>query len=237
MGILTEIGSCFLPSHDAFIFMWALAALGGAAIAISIERWIAINQRTDYDAPTLFEKLRDLLAQKRSDDAYRICLAAGKRALPRILGAGIRKAGIEPAFVSGAMTEESVHMAASMERRLGLLIMFGNVSTLLGLLGTVFGLIMSFAAVGRTGVAPTEKSAMLAAGISTAMNSTLVGLTISIPCLMLYAWLRARVDAALAEIDRHAVARSRSSIRPRSTRSGSWRSAAAGAGKRRPTPT
>jgi biopolymer transport protein ExbD len=97
-------------------------------------------------------------------------------------------------------------MASRMEKRLSLLIMFGNVSTLLGLLGTVFGLIMAFAAVGKMGVAPTEKSALLASGISAAMNSTLVGLTISIPCLMAYAVLRSKVDAALQEIDRYAIA-------------------------------
>jgi biopolymer transport protein ExbD len=84
--------------------------------------------------------------------------------------------------------------------------MFGNTSTLLGLLGTVFGLIMSFAAVGRPGVAAVEKSAMLANGISAAMNATLVGLSISIPCVLVYAWLRSRVDMALQEIDRYAIA-------------------------------
>ena len=97
-------------------------------------------------------------------------------------------------------------MPASMEKRLSLLVMFGNVATLLGLLGTVFGLIMSFAAVGKPGIAAVEKSSMLAGGISTAMNSTLVGLSISIPCVMVYAWLRARVDLSLQELDRYAVA-------------------------------
>jgi biopolymer transport protein ExbB/TolQ/biopolymer transport protein ExbD len=206
MGILDELGKCFLPSHEAFVFMWALLLLGMAAIAITIERWVDINRRSDYDAPSFFERIRDLLSQKRSDEAYQICLSSGKRALPRILGAGIRKAGVELGLVQGAMTEESVHMASRMEKRLSLLIMFGNVSTLLGLLGTVFGLIMAFAAVGKMGVAPTEKSALLASGISAAMNSTLVGLTISIPCLMAYAVLRSKVDAALQEIDRYAIA-------------------------------
>jgi biopolymer transport protein ExbD len=56
------------------------------------------------------------------------------------------------------------------------------------------------------GVPPVEKSSLLAAGISAAMNSTLVGLTISIPCLMAYALLRSKVDAALQEIDRYVIA-------------------------------
>jgi biopolymer transport protein ExbB len=206
MGIFSELLQCFLPSHDAFVFMWFLAALGLSAVAVTLERWLDINRRTDYDAASLFDSMRGLLNDKKYDEAYRICASGGHRALPRILGAGIRKAAIEPHLVAGAMGEESTHMAAAMERRLGLMVMFGNVSTLLGLLGTVFGLIMSFAAVGRPGVEAVEKSALLASGISTAMNSTLVGLSISVPCVMVYAFLRARVDVALMEIDRYAVA-------------------------------
>jgi biopolymer transport protein ExbB len=206
MEILNELWRCFLPAHEAFIFMWALAVLGMVAVFITFERWFDINRRTDYDAPAFFEHIKGLLLEKKFNEALQICLSSGNRALPRILGAGIRKAQIEPMLVTGAMTEESVHMSSRMEKRLSLLVMFGNVSTLLGLLGTVFGLIMSFAAVGRPGVAPVEKSAMLATGISAAMNATLVGLSISIPCVMVYSWLRARVDMALTEIDRYAIA-------------------------------
>jgi biopolymer transport protein ExbB/TolQ/biopolymer transport protein ExbD len=206
MGIFGELLKCFLPSHEAFFFMWLLSALGLTAVLVTLERWLDINRRTDYDAAGLFEKIKMLIDQKNLDEAYRICASGGHRALPRILGAGIKKVLIEPHLVAGAMGEESTHMAAAMEKRLSLLVAFGNVSTLLGLLGTVFGLIMSFAAVGRPGVAAVEKSSLLAAGISAAMNSTLVGLSISIPCVLAYSFLRARVDTVLMEIDRYAIA-------------------------------
>jgi biopolymer transport protein ExbB/TolQ/biopolymer transport protein ExbD len=206
MGIFAELLKCFLPSHDAFVFMWLLLALGLTALLITIERWLDINRRTDYDAATLFGKIKHLIEEKSLDEAYRICASGGHRALPRILGAGIKEVQVEPHLVEGAMGEESTHMAAQMEKRLSLLVMFSNVSTLLGLLGTVFGLIMSFAAVGKPGVAAVEKSSLLAAGISAAMNSTLVGLSISVPCILAFAFLRARVDIALVEIDRYAVA-------------------------------
>ncbi len=206
MGIFGELLKCFLPSHEAFFFMWLLSALGITAVLVAVERWLDINRRTDYDAAGLFEKIKKLIEEKNLDEAYRICVSGGRRALPRILGAGIKKVTVEPHLVAGAMGEESTHMAAAMEKRLSLLVAFGNVSTLLGLLGTVFGLIMSFAAVGRPGVAAVEKSAMLAAGISAAMNSTLVGLSISIPCVMAFSFLRARVDTVLMEIDRYAIA-------------------------------
>jgi|WetSurMetagenome_2_1015567.scaffolds.fasta_scaffold02431_7 biopolymer transport protein ExbB len=206
MGIFGELLRCFLPSHDAFVFMWLLAALGLSAVMVTLERWLSTNSRTDYDAASLFTRIKRLIEDKNLDEAYRICASGEHRALPRILGAGIKKAQVEPHLVEGAMGEESTHMAAAMEKRLSLLVMFSNVSTLLGLLGTVFGLIMSFAAVGKPGVAAVEKSSLLAAGISTAMNSTLVGLSISVPCIMAYAFLRARVDQALVEVDRYAVA-------------------------------
>jgi biopolymer transport protein ExbB/TolQ/biopolymer transport protein ExbD len=206
MEIIHELGKCFLTSHEAFFFMWALAALGIVAVLTTVERWLSLNKLTDYDAQAFFDKIQAFLHEKKFDDAIALCAGSGSRALPRILGAGLRKYQVEPVLMTGAMNEESIHTTARLEKRLDLIMMFGNVSTLLGLLGTVFGLIMSFAAVGRPGVAAVEKSALLAAGISAAMNSTLVGLSISIPCVMVYSWLRTRVDISLKEIDRYAIA-------------------------------
>jgi len=206
MEILNEIGRCFLPSHEAFVFMWLLAGMAIAAAVISIERYIAIKQYTDYDAAGLYAKLKNLIENKAYDEAYQLCAAAGKRALPRILGAGIRKVTIVPELVIDAMTEETLHMQSKIQKRLSFLVMISNTSTLLGLLGTVFGLIMSFAAVGQPNIAASEKTALLAAGISAAMNSTLVGLGVSITCVAIYAWLRSKVEAGLSEIDRYAVA-------------------------------
>jgi biopolymer transport protein ExbD len=104
------------------------------------------------------------------------------------------------------MAEESTHMAALMNKRMNLLVMFGNVFTLFGLLGTVYGLIASFNAVSKPEIAAIEKSALLASGISTAMNSTLVGLSLSVITVMLYAFIHARLEAVLTEIDRYGIA-------------------------------
>ena len=127
MGIFTELLKCFLPSNDAFLFMWLLAALGLSAVLLAGERWLSTNKRTDYDAASLFERIKRLIVEKNLDEAFRICASGGHRALPRILGAGIQKAQVEPHLVEGAMGEESTHMAAQMEKRLSLLVMFSNV--------------------------------------------------------------------------------------------------------------
>jgi biopolymer transport protein ExbB/TolQ/biopolymer transport protein ExbD len=206
MGIFHELLLCFLPTHEAFLFLWILAAMGGLAIFITLERWFEINRRTDYNAPVLFHKIKLLIEDKKQDEAFQICASAGYRALPRVLGSGIRKSQTVLEMVSNAMAEESTHMAAKLEKRLNYLVMLSNASTLMGLLGTVFGLIVSFAAVGRPNVEAAEKSAMLASGISAAMNSTLVGLSISIPSIIAYSFLRSRVDHALSEMDCYAIA-------------------------------
>jgi biopolymer transport protein ExbB len=206
MEFLSELIKAFSPSRDAFIFMWILAVLGAASLAVSFERWSNLKRRTDYDAKKLFEKVKRLIDGKQLDEAYATCSSGGLRALPRILAAGILKAKEEPNLIAGAMAEESIHCSSQIEKRLNVLVMFGNVFTLLGLLGTVYGLIMSFNAVSRPEVAAIEKSALLASGISTAMNSTLVGLSLSVLTVMLYAFVRSRVDASLNEIDRYSVA-------------------------------
>lgn len=206
MEILSEVGRCFTPSHEAFLFMWFLAALGTIGFFIALERFFFINRCTDYNAESLYDKVKVLVENKQYTDAVQLCVSGGKRALPTIMGAGIRKALISPEIVGDAMAEETVHMSSALERRLNYLVMISNSSTLLGLLGTVFGLIMSFAAVGKPGIDAVEKTALLASGISAAMNSTLVGLSISIISIVIFSWLRSRVDSALQEIDRYAIA-------------------------------
>jgi biopolymer transport protein ExbB/TolQ/biopolymer transport protein ExbD len=206
MNILSEILKAFSPGASGFVFMWVLAGVAGLALVVIVERWIDISRRTNVDAERLTDRLRALIREGNYEDAYRICAAAGRRALPRIIGAGIRRARETPALVRSAMEEESLHLIPALEKRLNLILMFGNISTLLGLMGTIFGLILSFDAVAQPDVAAVEKSSMLASGISTAMNTTLLGLSISIPCVLIFSILRSRVDHAVQEIDRYSVA-------------------------------
>jgi hypothetical protein len=103
MGILGELAKCFMPSSEAFFFMWLLSVMGVTALYIAVNRFWDINRRTDYDAPALFEKLRLLITGGKIDEAYHICAAGGRRALPRVLGAGIKRSQTVPQLVQSAM--------------------------------------------------------------------------------------------------------------------------------------
>ena len=205
MNIFVELIRAFSPDQSGFAFMWILAFLALSALGLIIERWLDIRKRTNVDAESFIDHLKVLIKEKKIDEAYKLCHAAERRALPRIVGAGIKRKGQPTEVILSAMEEESLHLIPVLEKRINYILMVGNISTLLGLMGTIFGLILSFAAVARPDVDPVEKSSLLAAGISTAMNTTLLGLMISVPCVLIFSIFKSKVDNTVQEIDRYAA--------------------------------
>ena len=87
----------------------------------------------------------------------------------------------------------------------GFLAMISNVATLIGLMGTIYGLIAAFRSVSAPGIDASEKSRMLAAGIAVAMNTTLTGLLIAVPAILIYTFLHNKTVKIIDEIDEHTV--------------------------------
>jgi len=100
--------------------------------------------------------------------------------------------------------EISIHEAQqAIQKRTAFLSTIANVATLLGLFGTIAGLISSFEAVGAAD--PQQKSALLAAGISTAMNATMMGLAVAIPCMVAFSFLMSQSNRLVSEVEQAAV--------------------------------
>lgn len=206
MDTFREFIVSFTPRQSGFFFMWILSGIALLALLIMVERFVTISRQTNIDAPRFMDRLLSLVREGKLSDAYALCLSGKRRALPLVLGAGIHRAESVPGMIPMAMEEESLHVIPKLEQRLNLIVTFGNLATLLGLMGTIYGLILSFAAVAQPDVSPVEKSSMLAVGISAAMNTTLLGLIIAVPCVLVYSVFKARIDEHIAEIDRYAVA-------------------------------
>ncbi len=124
--------------------------------------------------------------------------------------AGAARAGLDTLQQGGTLDEavEEVGQVAedlsiSMDRRLGLIATLANVSMMVGLLGTVCGLVASFSVIGERGEAPPPSE--LAAGVSQALSTTIVGLTTAIPALLVYAYLRSVGNRILFNLEREAV--------------------------------
>jgi biopolymer transport protein ExbB/TolQ/biopolymer transport protein ExbD len=205
MDTFNEFVKSFDPSQSGWFFMWILLGLAVAAVVIMIDRWFYLGSRTNIDSEKFVDRLIGLIKNKNFDEAISLCYSGKNRALPRVLGAGISKAITVPELMQSAMEQESLAIIPGLEKRLNLIVACGNIATLLGLMGTIYGLILAFAAVAQPDVSPVEKSSLLAVGISAAMNTTLLGLVIAVPCVLIYSMFRTRIDGTIGEIDRYAV--------------------------------
>ena len=103
--------------------------------------------------------------------------------------------------VQNAVDEAFLEIVPRMQKRTGWLAVFGNISTLTGLMGTIFGLIQSFEAMGAAG----GGSEALSQGIAVAMMTTLWGLIVAIPSLLAHTWITTKTQAIIDDIDEHSV--------------------------------
>src|SRR5215470_11842183 len=178
----------FFAGGGAFMFPILLVAAFGAAIAI--ERYVTLtrlsvkNRRAWTEVePALtsgdFAKAREITGK---DDT----------AISRLLGMGLARQGAvrRREDVEIAMEQSMMEIIPQLEKRTHYLATFANLATLLGLLGTVSGLIHAFAAVAT--VNPAEKANLLSASISEAMNCTAFGLVTAVPILVVHAFLQSK---------------------------------------------
>ncbi len=168
------------------------------SIAIIIERFIYINFKNRIDTTAFVNKVLELLQRGSVASAVELCNVS-KAALPRITKAGLEEAGKSPDDIQQAMELAAMNEIPKIEKRTNYLSLLANIATLLGLLGTIFGLIDSFKAV--TAAETSQKAALLAQGIAVAMNTTAFGLVVAIPTLVIYSMLNERATAIINEIN------------------------------------
>jgi biopolymer transport protein ExbB/TolQ len=131
------------------------------------------------------------------------------KALPQVIQLGLVKIGkshkVNPQSVQNVMDEGTLEIIPRLQVRTSYLAMFANISTLLGLMGTIYGLIIAFRSISAPGIDAAEKSRLLAQGIAVAMNTTLLGLAIAIPAVMIYTIIQNKTNQIIDEIDEHAA--------------------------------
>jgi biopolymer transport protein ExbB len=205
MEFFMKLVHAFNPSSDAFLFMWAILVTGVFSVSIIIERFIYLTIHQGHK-PELF--IKNILGFIEKDDipsAVRICQKAKNMVLANVVKSGLDDSNFGAERIANSIEESMLKVIPDLEKRTGYLAVIGNVSTLLGLLGTVYGLIMSFAAVGRPGIDAAQKSELLASGIATAMNSTFSGLSVAIASIMIFAFLKAKTQRILDGLDEHSL--------------------------------
>lgn len=203
MEILTKIALAF--QHGGF-WMWPILGFGLVAVAIIVERTIALFSKRTVNQMNLVAAYEDNVRRGELDVVIHKAEAAKATSpVARAIAAGAVVArnfgGKEE--IQGKMDEVLLHENSLLDKRVGFLSMLGNVATLTGLLGTITGMIQSFAAVAHAN--PAEKAALLAAGISEAMNCTAAGLIVAIPALLAFAILQNRANILAEDMNQAAL--------------------------------
>jgi biopolymer transport protein ExbB len=205
MEFAIKLFHAFNPSSDAYLFMWAILVTGVFSISIMIERFIYLNLRKGVKSELFTRNILEFIDKDDIASAVGLCNKAYKMSLARVIKAGLDDASMGADRIRNSIDEAMLKVMPQLEKRTGYLAVIGNVSTLLGLLGTVYGLIMSFAAVGRPGIDAAQKSELLASGIATAMNATFSGLSVAIASIVVFAFLKSKTQKIVDELDEHSL--------------------------------
>jgi biopolymer transport protein ExbB/TolQ len=193
MTILKMLADAF---HDGDWMMWPILVVMMLIIAITLERAVFLRKAV-IDKEKLQALLRSQISAGNIQGAIKVC-SGNSTPLTRILQAGLMRANRSDAEIQAAMDEAALRELPEVEKRTGYLAMLSNLATLTGLLGTISGLIKSFAGV--AGVDPAMKATMLSKGISEAMHCTAFGLLAGIIGLAAYAWLNGKTQAILDDV-------------------------------------
>jgi biopolymer transport protein ExbB len=185
------------------VFMAPIAVVGALALAIALERYITItrlvvtNRRVWQDVEPALDSADFDAAREKTSKSDTI--------VARLLGVGLARLGAVRKIddIEKALRANLMQVIPQMEKRTHYLATFANLATLLGLLGTVSGLIHAFTAVATAN--PAEKANLLAASISEAMNCTAFGLMVAVPLLFLHSFLQSQTNQLIGSLEAGAV--------------------------------
>ena len=180
-------------------FMYPIAIVLGVGLAIALERFFYLLNQTRINRRD-FDRILPLLKQQRQREIVDITMKS-KSPMARIIADGMnRRAGSRRrSDIEYAMEEGLLEILPNIERRTPYLATFANIATLLGLLGTIIGLIAAFTAVANAD--PAEKATLLSQSISIAMNTTAFGLMVAIPLLLVHSMLQSKTSAIVESLE------------------------------------
>ncbi len=196
-----------LPSPNLTMLQWLFQALGWlytivflllsfVFVALVIMNVLSARQQ-QICPPELIANFDALLDEKKYQEAYELA-KADDSFLGNVLSAGLGKLQISYEHAIEAMQEVGEEENMKLDHRLSYISLIGTISPMVGLFGTVDGMIRSFWVIATSGGTP--KPSLLAQGVSTALLTTLVGLLIAIPAIAIYNILRNRVQRLVLEV-------------------------------------
>ena len=190
----------FIEAGGFFMYLNILCSV--VVVATIVERAVFMLTKYRVNSREFLAQIRKLVQAGNLDRAIKLCEAAPLPLL-QVVKAGLTQANRGEEAVVAAIEEKMLDVAPDLQKRIAALWSLANIATLLGLLGTITGLIKSFQAVSFA--SPEQRSALLSRGISEAMNNTAFGLGIAVTCMIFHLFLSGAAKRIMADLERTAV--------------------------------
>ena len=184
--------------------MISILAVLLVSLALVIERCYRLWMVYDLvNSDGFMAMVQKMVMNNSIENAIRLCKKARPKLLPHVLAEGLKRSNDSTQEITNAVDQAVLTVVPKISARVGFLATTANVATLLGLLGTIFGLMHSFAAVAKATGA--QKQTLLAEGISEALNATSFGLSVALFCLFCYGVLQAKQKAVIDDVNKNAA--------------------------------
>jgi len=184
--------------------MWPILGHLVFILAIMFERIFVLYMRSSLNKEEFIKMIQVPILKGDLNKVVKVC-ATTPYPLARIVHAGVLKVKRTDEEVQAAMDEAYLREIPAIEKRIDYLNLLGNTATLAGLLGTITGLINTFAAISGDNVDPSQRSSKLSEGISEAMNCTAFGLATGIVGVLAFAVLTSKAKEIKSDIDEGTV--------------------------------
>jgi biopolymer transport protein ExbB len=200
MNIYSAIVSFF---QEGGLFMYPIVIVLALGLAIAVERWLFLTM-TKANNKSLWGKVAPYLKAGNFSGAMQVT-SKSKAAIGQIMTYGLNRvrSARRREDIEQAMEESLMEVMPKLEKRTHYIATFANIATLLGLLGTIIGLINAFTAVSNAN--PAEKADLLSASISVAMNTTAFGLMVAIPLLLIHTLLQTKTTEIVDSLEMASV--------------------------------
>lgn len=184
--------------NDSGVVGWCILLVGAASLVLVAERARALYVHFGMNVNEFVDKVQNLILAKKMDEALIVCAQMEEKPLASAFKTILEKADRDDDTIFQAQDIAMSENVPLYTKRLHYLSMLANVATLMGLLGTIHGLILSFEAVATAD--PSQKQALLAQGISVSMYTTALGLAVAIPAMVFFSILTSRQNQLLEEL-------------------------------------
>lgn len=201
MGELLELASFIKEGGWA---SYIVVIMGIMVAAITVERWVRIQFQYSVNSRAFMAKLKKYILSDNIDRAISLCNSRSQALLPKVLKAGLTRAKDTPEDIQNAIDEATLEVLPHLEARALYLPTLANLATLMGLLGTVVGLITAFRATGEA-LDAVSRQQFLQKSIAVAMHTTALGLLVALPALFIHTVLQSKINSIISDIDHYSV--------------------------------